>query len=122
MFFGEEGFFLGFPLGVHSNNGNLNSGFPFPLIKSLSFSGISNIDGTRILLFDGLSNPGFSGGPILYGEVKNGQFVIGIIKGSLIQSKDIIINDSTTVTFNDNSGIIVGFPTFFVKEIIQANQ
>jgi hypothetical protein len=77
IYVGEEGMFLGFPLGnaVIANG----AGFPFPIAfaKKLNLSAPME----KLLVFDGQNNPGFSGGPVIYR--KNPPAVKAVISGFL---------------------------------------
>lgn len=60
-------YFLGFPLGLFTEGGNLNSKFPLPFVKA---GLVSAIDGSRngltTLYLDAHNNKGFSGGPVVW--------------------------------------------------------
>jgi hypothetical protein len=60
---GQDMYFLGFPYGLSTEVGELNQKFPFPLVKRCCLSGSGEHPG--LFYFDGMNNPGFSGGPII---------------------------------------------------------
>ncbi len=64
---GQEGLFLGFPLGYAAAAGG--AGFPFPIAfaKRISLSAIFPEE--KLFVFDANNNGGFSGGPILYRDL-----------------------------------------------------
>lgn len=63
MFMGQDMYFLGFPYGLSTDAGDLTQNFPVPLVKKCCLSGGDY--GTGQFYFDGMNNPGFSGGPII---------------------------------------------------------
>jgi hypothetical protein len=84
--YGQEAFFLGFPYNMGSP-GNVNGGFPFALVKKGLLSGYLPIeDGKKgaLMLLDGYNNPGFSGGPVVYRDLKQPNYtlnVVGVVSG-----------------------------------------
>lgn len=76
---GEECSFLGFPF-ANTWTGTLNSTqYKMPFVKHCYLSGIIR-QPTAILVLDGINNPGFSGGPVLY-HTGPDQVVLGVISG-----------------------------------------
>lgn len=64
MVFGQDCYFLGFPLGLTFDIGEFEY---FPLVKRATVSAKNHrINGRPILLLDGWNNPGFSGGPVVF--------------------------------------------------------
>jgi hypothetical protein len=77
---GEECSFLGFPFantwtGTFSNS----TQYKMPFIKHCYISGIIR-QPAAVLVLDGINNPGFSGGPVLY-HTGPDQVVLGVISG-----------------------------------------
>jgi hypothetical protein len=66
MALGQEGFFLGFPLGIASPTEGDNAPFPMPFVKRGNLSSIRYDKQADIMYFDGYNNHGFSGGPVVY--------------------------------------------------------
>ena len=63
MVYGQDAYFLGFPLGMTFD---LENGY-FPLVKRCTISGTTHkFDGRPVLLLDGWNNPGFSGAPVVF--------------------------------------------------------
>jgi hypothetical protein len=63
MVFGQDAYFLGFPLGMTFDLGDEY----FPLVKRCTISGTTQrYQGRLILLLDGWNNRGFSGGPVVF--------------------------------------------------------
>ena len=79
--FGQEAYFLGFPYGIRSPGGGVNGPYPFAMIKRGTISGQIIQDRDKkatLLLLDGYNNPGFSGGPIVYRDLDQGEYVINL--------------------------------------------
>ncbi len=72
MAIGQEGYFLGFPLGYAMTVGGANFPFPVPFTKKGTLSNIDYSEQADLMLFDGYNNFGFSGGPVVYQEKKEG--------------------------------------------------
>ncbi|MCD8433541.1 S1C family serine protease [Tenacibaculum finnmarkense genomovar ulcerans] len=120
---GDEGYFLGFPYGLKTNdNGNINSGFPFPLVKKAMFSGTNTNNGVQTLFLDGHNNPGFSGGPVLFKDrFKKGDdkyHLIGIISAYVTQQNELI-TPFGKLKYIENSGIIVAIGKKQIDKIIE---
>jgi len=109
---GQDIYFLGFPFGLKTEVGELNSNFPLPFVKKGTCSAIDSTDKEfKKIWIDGFSNPGFSGGPIVFKDYSSGNFKIaGLLKGHLSEKVDIYSNNN--IDTNDfveiNSGIILG--------------
>lgn len=117
-------FFLGFPFGMRMPGTMLNSEFPVPLVKSGICSAImSKPKDCSLIIVDGLNNPGFSGGPIVFKHQKTNRLrVAGVIGGFRHQNdrvyrevpkKDKKPGDEdelvpTDMIVKSNTGIIVG--------------
>jgi len=112
LYIGQDIYFLGFPFGLKTELGELNSNFPIPFVKKGICSAIDFTNKEFIKIWiDGFSNPGFSGGPIIFKDYSSGNFKIaGLLKGHLIEKVDIYSSNNTNT--NDfvkiNSGIILG--------------
>jgi S1-C subfamily serine protease len=63
LIFGQEVFFLGYPLGLSFAIGTDEY---FPLVKRATASAFRNVGSRRVFLLDGWNNRGFSGGPVLF--------------------------------------------------------
>jgi S1-C subfamily serine protease len=60
-------YFLGFPFGLNLDGRTLNNGYPLPLVKHGVCSGFYfSPNKYSLVLIDGINNPGFSGGPVVY--------------------------------------------------------
>ena len=122
-------FFLGFPYGMYTKDSkNVNNLFPIPFVKKGILSAFDNdvISGS-VGYLDGHTNPGFSGGPIIYIHIKTGKiYVAGVMHGYVIHGGKIDyeeINDDGEMTleqfdYEENSGIVKFYNIKHVKEII----
>ena len=60
---GQDAYFLGFPFGIGFDLG----GGSLPFVKKAIVSGLyKSINGVSLVLLDGINNPGFSGGPVVF--------------------------------------------------------
>jgi len=77
---GQECSFLGFPY-ANTWTGTFSDSIQYkmPFIKHCYISGIIS-QPTAVLVLDGINNPGFSGGPVLY-QTGQSQVVLGVISG-----------------------------------------
>ncbi len=83
MGIGQECSFLGFPFAntwtATFSNSTQSTQYKMPFIKHCYISGIVR-QPAAILVLDGINNPGFSGGPVLY-QTGPSQVVLGVISG-----------------------------------------
>lgn len=122
LIFGDDGFFLGFPFGLRNyDRGNINAGFPFPLVKKATFSGMLVKDGISILFLDGNNNPGFSGGPVFFRErIKEGDnkwHLVGVVS-AYVNQKNEIVTPIGNLNYTENSGIIIAYGKNHILEVI----
>jgi len=112
----QDVYFLGFPHGLAGDIGDLDYDYPLPFIKKgiCSLIDFSEKDFVKIWI-DGLSNPGFSGGPIVFKDLSDGVYKIaGVLKGYLNENIKVYSRINTTqIEESDyyikaNSGIILG--------------
>jgi len=119
---GDGGYFLGFPFGLKNDDlGKVNYGFPFPLVKKVTFSGAIIKNGISILLLDGHNNPGFSGGPVVFMDrfstPKNKWFIAGVVSAYVNQNKQMI-TPLGVLNYDENSGIIIAISSTHIISII----
>ena len=122
LIFGDEGFFLGFPLLKKTkDNSRINEGFPFPLVKKAIFSGSSNENNVNVLFFDLHNNKGFSGGPLFFKDrFKDGDnqwHLVGVLSGYLPQNNELVTPFGNLV-YSENSGILVAYGCKHIHEIL----
>lgn len=123
IYYSQDLYFLGFPYGLQSDIASLNSDFPIPFIKKGILSNFLIEKPTKTLFLDGLNNPGFSGGPVVYFHQQTQRFQLaGIISGyrfeianAMFQNKEIDIQIKT------NTGIIISYGIEAALELIHNN-
>jgi S1-C subfamily serine protease len=133
--FGQEAYFLGFPYGLYTTFAGDSAG-GVALIKHAYVSAQVNCsaimpDGDkneRLILLDGLNNPGFSGGPVVAPDMFSPftnirvQKLIAVIGGFRNENSPLNVDgkampNATTVT---NTGIIIATPIEKAVELIKA--
>ena len=124
--FAQDVYFLGFPLGLHSELGAINRNFPLPFVRKALLSAIiTGDDGERIFLLDGHGNPGFSGGPVVFsklGRPANELAVAGVVSGHrIIQSPVLSSGEETSLRVKENAGIIVSYDIELALNLIKTN-
>ncbi len=119
----QEIFFLGFPYGLSTTLPNVNSAFPIAFIKKGILSSFLKQGNVKILFLDGMNNPGFSGGPIVYMDFKTNKFnICGIISGYRPEINNIKNNNQEiNLQYSINSGIIIGYGIEEVINLIEKN-
>ena len=124
MVYGQDVFFLGFPFGLASHSKDLNGGFPFPLVKKATLSAI-DFGPNAVMLLDGLNNPGFSGGPVVFtkpGSAKLDYSVAAVI--SAYRFNRVSVDHGrlpTPLTVNENTGIIIAYSINHAVTLIENN-
>lgn len=128
MILGQDVYFLGFPYGLRSEIGALNSDFPLPLVKKACVSsfnfGTAKMD---YMLLDGHNNPGFSGGPVVYHTPWNYNpqdpvKVAGVISSYRFEWDAVFLKgQQTPLEYRYNTGLIVAFSINHAIELITAN-
>lgn len=102
----EDIYFLGFPFGMSFDVGDLNAGFPMPLVKKGIVSGLHFEDG--LILLDGHNNPGFSGGPVVRRGTSTEQTVVGLVSAYRYDRNRVLDTDDKPgpYTYDVNTGIV----------------
>jgi hypothetical protein len=125
MVYGQDAYFLGFPLGLTFDLGDGH----FPLVKRCTISGMNQrYMGRNILLLDGWNNVGFSGAPVVFRRptaagVQEPMRVAGVVTayaqepGSVNLGNQIVSGAHVLL----NSGIIIAEQITRVMEAIEAN-
>ncbi|MDQ3535195.1 MAG: serine protease [Bacteroidota bacterium] len=119
---GQDVYFLGFPFSLSDQrNSYINRDFPLPLVKKGILSAMFNDEKGDYLLLDGINNPGFSGGPVVFKPNKgNGFKVAGIISGYRISPEPVYLNnDIAEYNIRANTGIIIAFNIRNATDIIE---
>ncbi|WP_157495920.1 serine protease [Flavobacterium sp. WG21] len=123
MVYSQETFFLGYPYGMQNIISNFNSEFPVPFVKKGILSNIFIEKNFKILFLDGINNPGFSGGPIIYYNKKNNEFFLGgIISGYKPEIQNATQkNMEIDIQYSTNTGIIIGYGIEEALKLIESN-
>ena len=112
IFYGQDTYFLGFPYDLQDiDGGRFNRNFPMPLVKKATLSCFMIDETGEYMLLDGINNPGFSGGPVVF-TMKNSQDfrVAGIISGFRFENEPTFHqNRQTPITVRANTGIIFAY-------------
>lgn len=124
----QDVFFLGFPLGLMSEAGEINRNFPLPLVKkgclsSMSFS--KEISEGPYMFIDGHNNRGFSGGPVVFQKgIGQEFFVCGVIHGYMNDIGDVIslpTENTDKLVALQNSGIMKVYSIENALDLIKKN-
>lgn len=118
-FLGQEVFFVGFPHGLYSPYEV--EGYPIPFVKHGNVSVFNNLDPTASFWYvDGLNNPGFSGGPIVYQDLTDHKWKIaGVVMGFETEPAMIKVGKRYVNTkYLVNSGILIGYDIEHALETI----
>ena len=121
----QDVYFLGFPHGLAGDIGDLDYDYPLPFIKKGICSLIDFSEkGFVKIWIDGFSNPGFSGGPIVFRDIETEKLKIaGVIKGHLNENVDIMDEKGKTGLYAKvNSGLIYGIGIDSIIKLIQMNE
>lgn len=122
--YGQDTFFLGFPYQLQDEmNGQINRNFPIPLVKKATLSCITKDDTGPYFLLDGINNPGFSGGPVVFTEPNKYDFkVAAIISGYKFNEEPTYHqNQETEISVRSNTGIIIAYNIVNAIELIDLN-
>lgn len=126
FFYGQDVYFMGFPYGKKSEIGIENNNLPIPFVKKAIISnfGADNKNNIFTIFLDGINNPGFSGGPILYRAIESERklFVAGVISGYQTVRNPVYVGDKESDLYQkENTGIIRAYNIKHVLEIITKN-
>lgn len=131
---GEQVYFLGYPYGLGTSTPPPAPGFgDLPFLKSGIVSAVDDRDPQASLLYlDGLNNPGFSGGPIVFWHGPSRGFrVAGVVRGYRNEALPVLkrknLDDPAAEAHNDlytrvNSGIVIGYDIRHIVEAIRASR
>lgn len=124
IIYGQDTYFLGFPYRLQDvKSGQINRDFPMPLVKKATLSCITSDDTGSYLLLDGINNPGFSGGPVVFTEPNKREFkVAGIISGyKSVEEPTYENGQKTSISTRVNTGIILAYDIENAIDLIKAN-
>lgn len=121
--YGQEIRFLGYPYGIYDYKNALmvRGGFPVPFIKT---GIVSSFDSdSQNLYIDGISNPGFSGGPVIFEDFQTHDFYVGGVISAYRYHKDHVIlgGNETNLSVLSNSGITIAISIKDALNVINAN-
>lgn len=124
IIYGQDTFFLGFPYRLQDEkNGQINRNFPLPLVKKATLSCMTSDDTGKYFLLDGINNPGFSGGPVVFTEPNKIDFKVAAIISGYHSSEEPTYNNNqvTPISIRANTGIIVAYEIENAIDLIKAN-
>lgn len=117
--FGQQVWFLGYPLWSKDHPHGLSSSFAngskiLPFIRRGTLSAIDSANPkSTVLYIDGINNRGFSGGPIVYWSFSAHEYrILGVIRGYLndeFPQEWTINGQKVNETVLANSGILIGY-------------
>ena len=122
MIYGQDVFFLGYPLGLYGDHPPVLQGYPVPYVKKATLSMFGSIAEPTIIL-DGINNAGFSGGPVAFQMMGTNEWKIaGAISGYL-QLQQPVFDGSHPTAFHhqENTGLIQVAPISHAVELINSN-
>jgi S1-C subfamily serine protease len=124
IIYGQDTFFLGFPYRLmDENSSQINRNFPIPLVKKATLSCITKDNTGSYLLLDGINNPGFSGGPVVFTEPNQRDFkVAAVISGYRFSEEPTYHqNQETQISVRANTGIIIAYSIENAVDLIKQN-
>lgn len=119
LIYGQEVYFLGFPYDVLGSVVFAGEGFHLPLVKRATMSCFAG----DVYLLDGHNNPGFSGGPVLFGPPGQPPTNIGgVISGYRFEPEPVYkANAATELSVRYNTGIIVSYKIETALSLVKRN-
>ena len=117
--YGQEVYFLGFPYRFLGNIIFTDEGFPLPFVKRATLSCFDE----SVYLLDGHNNPGFSGGPVIFGKPGLPPTnIAAVISGYKFVPEPIFEGQAQTeLTYKYNTGIIVSYKIEHAISVIRTN-
>lgn len=118
LVYGQEVYFLGFPYDFLGNVVFIDEGYPLPFVKRAIVSCFDK----DVYLLDGHNNPGFSGGPVIFGHPGTSPTnVAAVISGYKFVPEPILKDEAKTgLTYKYNTGIIVSYKIEHALSLISA--
>ena len=135
-------YFLGFPYGQGVDARTLNNGFPLPFVKQGICSAILfSPQKYAVLFLDGMNNPGFSGGPIVFFDRDSHKLTVAGVVTRYRNQEDKVLKPSmekhnkakssaealdeeyveTDMIVRSNAGIVIGYGINTALEAIAKN-
>lgn len=118
---GQDTFFLGFPYQMGGME-ELNDNFPIPFIKKAILSSVNITSG--LMYLDGINNPGFSGGPVIFQKKDDPNFrIASVISGFRFNKEPLYSNDNLELNsfYEYNTGIIISYDIRYAIKLIENN-
>ena len=117
--YGQDVYFLGFPLGWSVQNDQER----LPFVKKAIMSGVTaTTDGVNVWMFAGMNVNGFSGGPIVFQNASTGQWhVMGVVSG--YATMKLTVHDANGKAIGQaasNTGLLIGFDIVHATEAIDS--
>ena len=110
LLIGQEIYFLGFPIGLHTDAETHNDDYPIPLAKRGICAGIFGEGPDQVLYLDAMNTHGFSGGPLLCSTGTGELGVFGIISGHRNRTvKAPVMPSGQLAHINENVGITTAY-------------
>lgn len=126
MILGQDVYLLGFPQGLGTEVGELNQGFPIPIVKRAILSTMERSIG--IYLLDGYVTRGFSGGPVAFRSFVEPDTmcsvcaVIGSYKYDIVPVyENELLQRETGNVVKHNAGLAVGYDIRYAVDAIGQN-
>lgn len=111
LMLGQQMYFLGFPFGMSMPDDPWGRRVPAPFAKGGINSAIVDEEGVHAIYVDAISNPGFSGGPLIFRQSHtNAMHVAGVISGNAIDRAPVVVgaNDRPTpFVSHGHAGLVV---------------
>ncbi|MGD9507489.1 MAG: serine protease [Geminicoccaceae bacterium] len=132
LVYSQQVHFLGFPYGMRMMPvGDVTGNFPIPFVKSAVISAMGvKWKGNPVTFLDGINNPGFSGGPVVFDNISRdhkrskGPKLLGIVSGYHVEPEPIHVRGTETQTdmiYRANTGLVIVYPIERALEIIESN-
>ncbi|MFZ1288850.1 MAG: serine protease [Melioribacteraceae bacterium] len=122
---GQDVYFLGFPYGLSGTHPSPFKNFPTAFIKKATLSAAYfNYNGIDILFLDGINNPGFSGGPVIFSLPQKYDYKVAAVISGYRTSEEPIYkeNYNSEYYYKSNTGIIISYGIDHIKKVINKNQ
>jgi S1-C subfamily serine protease len=123
MQYGQDVYFLGFPLGLFGDFLEVNSGYPLPFVKKATLS-MPNSLKSNVIYLDGINNVGFSGGPVAFSVAGKPDVwrIAGVVSGYLAH-QEVVTHQNADIglRYEANTGLIEATPIKCALDVIKAN-
>jgi S1-C subfamily serine protease len=92
LFVSQNTYFLGFPYGLNMEGKTLNNGYPLPFVKQGICSAFYFSPNKFTVIFvDGINNPGFSGGPMVYVDQTTKKLTVAAVVSAYRSQEDKVL-------------------------------